>query len=338
MRKTDSSATTLDMPTDNQIVLTRTVNAAPELVWEAWTNPVHLARWWGPNGFTTTTKRMDVKAGSQWRYTMHGPDGRDYENLVTYICVDKPRQIVYRHDGDDECEAVCFETTATFEARGEQTLVTLAMRFPSKEERDNVLRYGADEGGRQTLSRLDAYLADELSAEGPSQNPVFEISRVFDAPRDLVWKAWTREEHLAEWFGPATVELTTCRLDFRVGGTLLYFMQPPEGEGHWGKWVFREIKAPERLEFVVCFADERGNPIRAPFEERWPLETLSVVTIVPHAGLSGGTTVTVRWEPLNATPEECAVFEAGFDGMGQGWGGTLDQLTDHLANHKGATS
>src|SRR6185436_11510767 len=70
---------------DREIVLTRLLGAPRELVWKVWTDPGHVAAWWGPTGFTTTTQAMEVRPGGVWRYVMHGPDGRDYKNLVTFL-------------------------------------------------------------------------------------------------------------------------------------------------------------------------------------------------------------------------------------------------------------
>src|SRR5258706_2724536 len=74
-------------------------DAPRELVWKVWTEPEHIGMWWGPDGFTTTTHKMEVKAGGVWRFVMHGPDGRDYQNKITFIEVVKPERLVYKHGG-----------------------------------------------------------------------------------------------------------------------------------------------------------------------------------------------------------------------------------------------
>jgi uncharacterized protein YndB with AHSA1/START domain len=145
-----------------EIVITRVFDAPPELVWEAWTDPQQVARWWGPRGFTTTIHEMDVRPGGVWRQTMHGPDGNDYPCKFTFLEVLKPERIVYsmiggkKGDPRVECQA-----TWIFEKQGDKTKLTLRMLFASAEERDmNVKQYNAIEGGQQTLSRLDEYLAE----------------------------------------------------------------------------------------------------------------------------------------------------------------------------------
>jgi len=146
------------------IVTTREIAAPRDLVFEAWTDPRHLAQWWGPNGFTTTTQSFDMRPGGTWRFVMHGPDGRDYDNLITFDVIEKPSRICYRHGGDDvegeDSEPVQFRTVVTFEALDSgRTRITLHATFPSAAERDRVVReYGADKGAEQTLSRLADYV------------------------------------------------------------------------------------------------------------------------------------------------------------------------------------
>jgi uncharacterized protein YndB with AHSA1/START domain len=141
------------------MVGTRLLEAPRELVWSVWTDPKHLAQWWGPDGFRTTTSAFDFKAGGVWRFVMHGPDGRDYENRITFDEIVKPERIAYHHGGGDDVEPVQFRTTVTFDDLGDKTRVTFRGVFPSAEERARVIKeYGADKGLVQTLARLGAYV------------------------------------------------------------------------------------------------------------------------------------------------------------------------------------
>ena len=96
-----------------EIVITRVVNAPRKLVFEAWTDTKHLAAWWGPTGFTTTTSAFNMRPGGVLRFVMHGPDGRDYQDRITYDEIVRPERIVYRHGGGDDVEPVQFQTTVT---------------------------------------------------------------------------------------------------------------------------------------------------------------------------------------------------------------------------------
>src|SRR5580700_3871342 len=98
------------------------------------------------------------------------------------------------------------------------------------------------------------------------------LTRVLNAPQELVFKAWTEAKSLAQWWGPKGFTLNVAKLDFRPGGQFLYSMNDSNGFEMWGKFVYHEIEAPERLVFVNSFSDKEGNTIRAPFSATWPLE------------------------------------------------------------------
>ena len=305
---------------DREIVITRLIDAPPELVFDAWTDPKQVGAWWGPKGFTTTTQAMDVRPGGVWRFVMHGPDGRDYENKITYLEISRPSRLVYEHgDGEEDLEPVSFHTTVTFEAEGNKTMVTLRSVFPSAAERDRVVKdHDAIEGGKQHLERLDQHLAA----------PVFVITRSFDAPRDLVWKAWTEPERLVEWWGPKGCTLRVVKVDLRPGGMFHYAMAYKPGHEMWGRFVYREIAAPERLVYVSSFSDAEGGLTRAPFKENFPLELLSTLTLTETGGK---TALTLRALPINPTADERATFAGMFGSMQQGFTGTFDQLDGYLA-------
>jgi uncharacterized protein YndB with AHSA1/START domain len=116
---------------DREMVITRLIAAPQELVFEAWTDPAHLAAWWGPDGFTTTTSAFDMRPGGVWRFVMHGPDGRDYENRITFEEVVRPERLVYRHSGGEDVEPVRFITTVTFVPEDGKIRVTLRAVFPT---------------------------------------------------------------------------------------------------------------------------------------------------------------------------------------------------------------
>lgn len=144
---------------DREIVATRVFDAPRDLVWKAWTDPEHVVQWWGPRGFATTTYSMEVKPGGVWRFVMHGPDGVDYQNKITYVEVVRPERLVYKHGGDKDVEPVNFEVTVSFEDLGGKTRLHMQMLFPSAKAREfTVEKYGAVEGLSQTLGRLEEHL------------------------------------------------------------------------------------------------------------------------------------------------------------------------------------
>jgi len=151
--------------------------------------------------------------------------------------------------------------------------------------------------------------------------------RVFDAPRELVWKAWTERESLMQWFGPKGFTMSTAKMDFRPGGSFHYCMRLANGNEMWGKFVYREIVAPEKIVLVNSFSDAAGGLARHPMSPTWPLEMLATTTFAEQGDK---TLLTIRWKPLNATEEEQKTFDAGHGGMRQGWTGTFEQLTAYL--------
>ena len=157
----------------------------------------------------------------------------------------------------------------------------------------------------------------------------FVLSRVFDAPRDLVWKCFTDPARMTEWWGPKDVKVVKAAMDLRVGGTYHYGMQTPDGKVMWGRMVFREITPPERLVFINSFSDEAGGLGRHPLAPTWPLEMYSIYTFEELPG--GKTRFTVSWLPHNATEEEKKTFDAGRASMTGGWSGTMDKLEAYLA-------
>lgn len=150
---------------EREIILTRIFEAPAELVFEAWTTHEHLSQWFGPNGFSITTEKMDFREGGVWKYMMHGPDGTDYPNMITYREIKRPELITYAHtEGEDEPGAN-FHTTVTFKEMDGKTLMKMNMVFPTAEAMQFVIReYGAVQGGQQTTARLANYV-EELNSK-----------------------------------------------------------------------------------------------------------------------------------------------------------------------------
>lgn len=165
------------------------------------------------------------------------------------------------------------------------------------------------------------------SASTSTAEQPFLIERVFDAPRSLVWKAWSEPERLAQWWGPKGCTIRVAKLEFWPGGIFHYAMGMPNGGEMWGRFIYRETAPPERLVWLNSFSDSSGDLARAPFNPSWPLEMLVTVTLTES---SGRTALTLRAGAFNATEAERHVFAAGLASMQHGFGGTFDQLTDYL--------
>lgn len=144
---------------DRELMVSRLIEGPRDVVFEAFTEVQHLSRWWGPEGFTTTTRTFEFSEGGVWEFTMHGPDGTDYPNWIQWMEIRPPEVIVLRHgEGPDDPEQ--FSSTFIFEERTDGTRVTLRSEFKTKALRDRAAEeYGAIEGANQTLDSLATYVA-----------------------------------------------------------------------------------------------------------------------------------------------------------------------------------
>ncbi len=137
----------------NEIKITRVYDAPVEAVWDAWTDPVQTAKWWGPRGFTLTTHSKDLRVGGHWHYTMHGPDGTDYPNRTVYYEVELYKRLVYDHGATDKTPPL-FRVTVTFKEIGEQTEMEMIMALPTPEAAAQTKKFVKDAGGNGTWDRL----------------------------------------------------------------------------------------------------------------------------------------------------------------------------------------
>ena len=144
---------------DREVVLSRVFNAPRELVFKAWTDKAHIANWFGPKGFTTTTHEMDARVGGLWRFEMKAPDGTLFSNRVVFLEIKAPERLVYDHGADVDNDPGRFRVTITFDSQSDgKTVVTLRQLHPSKERRAAVIGFGAVELGYQTLDKLAQHL------------------------------------------------------------------------------------------------------------------------------------------------------------------------------------
>ncbi|AOP36405.1 ATPase [Leptospira tipperaryensis] len=145
---------------ENKVIYKRYFDIPIELLFDVWSSQEHLSEWWGPDGFTLTTRSMDFSNGGIWDFVMHGPDGHDYKNKIQFIEIKKPHYIYYKHLGDGEgTKDVDFQSKIIFEESGEGVNLTMEQIFPSKEELERVNeKYGAIEGAKQHIANLGKYL------------------------------------------------------------------------------------------------------------------------------------------------------------------------------------
>jgi uncharacterized protein YndB with AHSA1/START domain len=297
---------------DREIVLSRSFAAPRDLVFSVWTDPQHVGTWWGPSGFTTTIHTMDVRPGGMWTYTMHGPDGTDYENWVRYLVVERPSRLIYDHGGGGKTSHMLFQVTVDFVATPDGTTVTMRMVFPTVAARDEVVqRYGAIEGGKQHLARLGEHLT--ATQAGAPLRAHARFARRFAAPRDLVFQAWTDPAHLAHWWGPHGFTSPVCTFEARAGGRIRIDMRAPDGGIYPMTGEVRAFDPPNRLAFIAYPEDGHG------------VRMFEVLNTVNFAEDGDGTMMTVDTEvtALSAAP-------IPFEGMQVGWSQSVGRLDDLL--------
>jgi uncharacterized protein YndB with AHSA1/START domain len=150
---------------EREILVSRVIDGPRRLVFQAFTDARHLARWFGPNGFTVTTKAFAFRPGGEWLFTMHGPDGTDYPNWVQWQEIVPPERLVYRQ-GQKPGDSDAFQSTVTLVEEGDKTRITLRSLLNTKAQRDEVVqKYNALEGAKEALGRLAAY-APSIAAGG----------------------------------------------------------------------------------------------------------------------------------------------------------------------------
>lgn len=166
MSTTGQNPAALSATADREVVISRVIDAPPDVVFEAFTEVRRLSQWWGPEGFTTTTRTFEFRVGGEWEFVMHGPDGTDYQEWISWTTLVPAERIAMLH-GEFRDDPNAFESSLTFEPFGEATRIEMRTLFPTKELRDEAVeKYHAIEGGQQTLGHLAAYVAELIRTRG----------------------------------------------------------------------------------------------------------------------------------------------------------------------------
>jgi uncharacterized protein YndB with AHSA1/START domain len=307
----------------NEIRITRIYDAPVRAVWDAWTLPEQVAKWWGPRGFTLTTHGKDLRAGGHWRYTMHGPDGVDYPNHATYHVVDPHRKLVYDHGATDDRPAL-FHVTATFTEVNGKTTMELIFTLPSPEAAAEIAKHIKQAGGSATWDRLAEHL--EEVATGRRR---FVINRTLDDPIARVFEMWVDPEHLAKWLPPPGTTMHFLRSQIAAGQSTLFVIAGQHGTMHV-RAEYLAIDPPRRIEYTQQFVNEHEQLAPAPGAETWPATLLTTVLFAEEA--PDRTRVTVTSEPYGeATSAEVEAFVRERAGMTLGWTSSFDALEALLA-------
>ena len=294
------------------LVLTREFDAPREVVFRAWTDPVRLAQWWGPHGFSNPVCELDPRPGGAIRIHMRGPDGTTYPNRGVVREILEPERLVFTMAPEDGEGRPIFEvrTRVTFAEEGRRTRLTLKAEILATTP--GAARYlaGMEQGWSESLERLATAAAATRAAEGPS----LLLVRRFRAPPALVYAAWTRPEMLAQWWGPHHTRVERAELDVRVGGRFrVVLFETDNGERHEVSGTYTEIEPQRRLVFSWAWAStpERVSRVTVTFR---PVSDGTEVTLVHDRFADADTATRHR----------------------RGWTESLERLTAHFAAGGGA--
>ena len=309
------------------LVVTRTFDAPREVVFAAWTDPGHFARWYAPREFTVTVRAMDVRPGGVLHFCHHWPGHEDVWAGGVYREVVPPERLVYTDYFADEAG-----NRVERPGFAPETLVTVTFAERAGGGTEVTVRHagltadrGELQGWTEILERLDDHLhagdatmTTATTGAGPAPastapgNREGVATRVFDAPRELVWEAMTRPEHLRRWYGPRGTELVSCDIDLRPGGAFRYVLRTPEGHEAAFSGVYREVVRPERVVNTWEFEAFPGHG------------AVETATLKEEDGRT-----TVRLSIVFQTPEDYA----GWAGAGAyaGWAESLDRLAELVA-------
>jgi len=306
----------------NEIYITRIYDAPVKTVWAAWTDVEQVAKWWGPRGFTLTTHSKDLRAGGHWNYTMHGPDGTDWENRTKYFEVEKYSRLVYDH-GANETQPPLFRVTVDFTETKGKTKMEMTMALATPEAAQETKKFIRKAGGDSTWDRLAEHLGKETE-----QKEIFVINRSFEASRELMFDLWTDPKHVAQWLPPTGMTMKYLRADIKPGGSSLYAMTNGEMT-MYGRAAYLEIQRPEYMKYTQEFCDENEKLSRHPMAPTWPATMLTTVKFIEEGPKQ--TRVNITWEVVgDYTDVEMQTFMQARPGMSQGWGGSFEKLEEYL--------
>lgn len=243
---------------DRTFVLTRQLNAPQGAVWRAWTHPYDMEKWWAPNDFWITIEKLDLRAGGECRFRLHRPDGIDTLNLLIYKEIEKPKRILYVQPGQERDDPVHFEVLLELEERNGGTYMTMRHIFANATEMERIVRdYDLAEKTKQAIDKLESHLQKMLKATLTEKGELI-TERTFEAPPEVVFRAFSQPEFLPRWRGSRMQSMTLCDVDLRPGGEFRIVLRNPDGTESGSSGRFTDIRAPEFIEQAFEFDSSPG--------------------------------------------------------------------------------
>ncbi|MGD9740855.1 MAG: SRPBCC domain-containing protein [Bauldia sp.] len=310
-----------------KMLMVRTFHAPRSLVWKAWTDPEQLRKWWGPHHFTNAAVSIDLRVGGTQRIDMQAPDGTIYPMVSEYREVTPETKLVLLNrilaDADGVAQAEVLTTVRFVEDRG-RTIVNVEEEVLRSTPAAAGALAGMEEGMNQTLERLGAHVHSIMVAV-PESEPIVWIARLFEAPRELIWKALTDANHLKHWWGQANAVNEVVEMDARVGGRWRIHQRydgPQEETGVPPGSVFKfsgtvlELVPPERIVQTFEMAEM--------FPGKVIVETLTLTALSPTRTLYK---VVSRFDGPEAFADRDGLVASG---MSYGAQETLNRLEDYV--------
>ena len=254
----------------DELTITRIFDAPREKVWKAWTAPEEVKKWWGPKNFTAPVSKIDLRVGGKYLSCMRGPDGKDYWStgvyrelvpmeriVVTDSFADEKGNVVpashYGMTGDFPLELL---VTVTFEQLGNKTKMVLRHEgIPS-----GMMRELTETGWSESFDKLAEHIAangTRIIAERGKQEVI--ITRVFDVPRNLVFRANTDRDLIPQWWGPKRFTTTIDKMDVKPGGQWRFVQRDAAGNEYAFHGVYHEVRSPERIVDTFEFEGMPGH-------------------------------------------------------------------------------
>lgn len=309
-------------PNSSELKIIRVFDAPVKYVWDAWTDPNQTAQWWGPRGFSITTKSKDLKPNGQWIYTMHGPDGVDYPNVTTYFVVEPLKRLEYDH-GANENQKALFRVNVLFSEKDGKTTMNMTMTFESPERAKELSQFIKAANGNSTWDRLGEYIDETVN-----QKNVFLLNRVFEAPIEKVFEMFTNPAHIEKWQPPTGFGMKILAGKVEEGNSVFYEMGNREMQ-FFGRSSYQTINRPTFISFIQEFCNHKGQNAKHPGSPTWPARWLTSVTFTKEE--DSLTRLTLKSELLDQfSSEELKAFTEERGGMTVGWHGSLDRLEEFL--------
>ena len=285
-----------------EIVITRVFEAPVQMVWDAWTKPEHFSKWWGPKPYTSPEPQIDLQVGGKLLWAMQSPEGDRHFTGGVFREIDAPRGLV--------CDVWFADSQGNKikppipgvpdDWNGEQT-ISVTLEALGAHTRLTVRQTGIPEGDIRKMAEAGWSTSIDKLHESLVNGRAVVLGRVFNAPRELVWEAWTKPEHTDKWWGPEGFKTNTQEMDLREGGVWRHAMVGPDGTEYPNRTEYLEIVKPARLVYRTGTDDRDPEWFRATvtFMEFMGQTHVNMISVFPskeardevaekHGAIEGG--------------------------------------------------